>query len=347
LTLQNERSFGICLHHGMSSPSDRQPPGIVSWPPVADGGQKPLTITKVCVMGATGLLGRALCAALERAGVTVHRYSRSARPGFARWDPLAGMIDAEKLNGVDAVVNLAGEDLADRRWSAARKRLLRDSRVGSTQLLARTLAKLEAPPLVLVNASAVGFYGHRGADAVYEESPPGRGFLPELCQAWEAATAPAAQRGMRVVLPRFGMVLTPEGGALAKMLPIFRMGMGGRFGSGQQFMPWIALTDAVSVIRFLMGAGQVSGPVNSVAPEATTNEDFVEALGRVLKRPAWLPVPNFALKGALGELSQIVLEGANVRPRVLEHVGFRFDYPRLEDALESIVGSARLSVVGT
>jgi uncharacterized protein (TIGR01777 family) len=337
--------------HGMSSPSDRivhcssnwREPGTgPSWgePAAGDGSREPLApalISKVCVMGATGLLGRALCAALERAGVEVRRYSRASRPGFARWDPPAGEIDAEGLNGVDAVVNLAGEDVAERRWTPARKQLLRDSRIVSTQLLARTLCELEAPPRVLVNASAVGFYGHRGEEAVYEESPAGHGFLAELCQAWEQATIPAAARGIRVVLPRLGIVLTAEGGALAKMLPVFRLGCGGRFGSGQQFMPWISITDAVSVIRFLMSAQPIAGPVNCVAPEATTNQHFTEALSEVLHRPAWLPVPNFALRSVLGELSQALLEGANVRPRVLEQAGFRFDYPRLEDALEAIV----------
>ena len=288
-------------------------------------------------MGATGLLGRALCASLERAGIEVQRYSRGTRPGFVHWDPESGELDAANFDGVDAVVNLAGEDIAERRWTPERKQVLRDSRVLSTQLLAARLAELETPPRVLVNASAVGFYGHRGEDAVYEESPPGTGFLPELCQAWEQATAPAAARGIRVVLARFGIVLTTEGGALAKMLPAFRMGLGGRFGSGQQFMPWIAMTDAVSVIRFLMSAQEISGPVNCVAPEATTNEQFVETLSFVVHRPAWFTVPNFALRTALGELSQILLEGANVRPRVLEQAGFRFDYPRLEDALEAII----------
>jgi uncharacterized protein len=327
----------------MSPPSERSPLPDMRWrEPSARDGQSgsppPLTINKVCVMGATGLLGRALCASLEHAGVQVCRFSRGARPGFSRWDPQAGEIDVAALNGVDAVINLAGEDLAERRWTAARKQLLRDSRVGSTLLLSRKLAELSSPPLVLINASAVGFYGHRGEDAVSEESPAGRGFLAELCQAWEGATAPAAQRGVRVVLLRLGIVLTPEGGALAKMLPIFRLGLGGRFGSGQQFMPWISLTDAVSVIRFLMGAQTISGPVNTVAPEATTNEHFTEVLSAVLHRPALFSVPNFALKGALGELSQALLEGANVRPRVLEQAAFRFDYPRLEDALVSLIG---------
>lgn len=327
----------------MSPPSERSPLPDMRWrEPSARDGQSgappPLAIERVCVMGATGLLGRALCASLEHARVQVCRFSRGSRPGFARWDPQAGEIDVEPLNGVDAVINLAGEGLADRRWTPARKRVLRDSRVTSTQLLCRKLAELEAPPRVLINASAVGFYGHRGEEAVSEDSPGGRGFLAELCQAWESATAPAAQRGIRVVLPRLGVVLTPEGGALAKMLPIFRLGLGGRFGSGQQFMPWISMTDAVSVIRFLMGAQAISGPVNTVAPEATTNEHFTEVLSTVLRRPAYLPVPNFALRTALGELSEALLEGANVRPRVLEQVAFRFDYPRLEDALETLIG---------
>jgi uncharacterized protein (TIGR01777 family) len=323
----------------MSSPSDRsQPPdSIRSQPPWVDSNRSPLLINKVCVLGATGLVGRALCAALERAAVEVRRYSRASRPGFARWDPASGRMDKQPMEGVDAIVNLAGEDISDGRWTAARKQVLRDSRVTSTQVLVKTLAELETPPRVLLNASAVGFYGNRGEDAVFESSPAGQGFLPELCQAWEAAAQPAAQRGIRVVYPRLGVVLTAEGGALAKMLPLFKLGLGGRFGSGRQFMPWIALGDAVSVIRFLMSSQGISGPVNTVAPEATTNQDFTETLAHVLSRPALMTVPQLALKMTLGELSQVVLEGANVRPRVLEQAGFRFDYPRLEDALEAIL----------
>jgi uncharacterized protein (TIGR01777 family) len=287
-------------------------------------------------MGATGMLGRQLCAALERAGVRVTRYSRSSRPGFAHWDPARGVIDAEPLSRVDAVVNLSGENIADQRWTDARKKVLRDSRVQSTFLLARTLAGLSKPPRVLLNISATGYYGDRGLDAVFEDSRPGTGFLAELCQAWEDATAPAAERGMRVVIPRMGVVLTQDGGMLAKLTPIFKLGIGGRLGSGQQFLSWIAMQDAVSVLRFLLGAQQISGPVNCVAPEATTNETFTETLAHVLRRPAFLPVPNFAIKTVFGELSEALLEGANVRPRVLELSGFRFDYPRLEDALEAI-----------
>ena len=288
-------------------------------------------------MGATGFLGRALCAGLEQSGVVVHRYSRSKRPGFASWDPATGKIDLEPLEAADAIVNLSGEDIAGARWNAARKQLLRESRVASTAFLSQTLSQLTRAPRVLVSASAVGFYGHRANEAVFEHSPRGQGFLPELCQAWENATAPAAHRGIRVVTPRFGIVLSTHGGALTRMLPAFKLGVAGRLGSGEQFMPWIALNDAVSVIRFLLGAADISGPVNAVAPEATTNEMFTETLGHVLKRPTFLAVPNFALKAALGEMSQVLLEGADVRPHVLEQAGFRFDYPRLEDALEALL----------
>lgn len=320
-----------------SSGSQRPGPSGGSGAPGAGDSRRPPLQPKVCVTGASGLLGRALCAALAQSGAVVSRYSRSARPGFAKWDPVSGEMDTEPLANADAVINLAGEDMAGARWSQARKSLLRESRVASTQLLARKLAELPQPPKVLISASAVGFYGHRGPDAVSEQSPAGTGFLPELCQAWEAATQPAAQRGMRVALLRFGIVLSADGGALARMLPVFKLGLGGRLGSGSQFMPWIALADAVSVIRFAIGAKDLSGPVNTVAPEATTNEEFTETLGRTLHRPTLLAVPQFALKTMLGELSQMLLEGANVRPRVLEQAGFRFDYPRLEDALEALL----------
>jgi len=295
-------------------------------------------LASVCVMGATGLLGQSLCGALERSGVKVYRYSRSARPGFVSWDPSSGKIDMEPLEHADVVVNLAGEDIAGARWSAERKRMLRESRLASTQLLVQTLGMLKRPPGVLINASAVGFYGHRGEDAVSEISPAGTGFLAELCQAWEAAAMQATAHGVRVVLPRLGVVLSKEGGALARMLPAFKLGVAGKLGSGRQFMSWISLPDAVSVLRFLMSASEIQGAVNAVAPEPITNEEFTETLGRVVRRPTLLTVPNFALKAALGELSQVLLEGANVRPRVLELAGFRFDYPRLEDALEMLVG---------
>ncbi|HEX7477833.1 MAG TPA: TIGR01777 family oxidoreductase [Polyangiales bacterium] len=294
-------------------------------------------VANVCVLGATGMLGRALCASLEQAGVKVTRYSRAERPGFAHWNPDRNELDRAPLERADAVVNLAGEGIADKRWTKARKRVLRESRVHSTALLARTLAELSDPPSVLVNASAVGFYGDRGEEAVYEDSPAGTGFLAELCEQWEQATAPAARAGIRVAIPRIGVVLTPEGGALAKLLPVFRLGLGGNIGSGEQHMPWIALPDAVSVLRFLIVSRDLSGPVNAVAPEATTNEHFTDALARATHRPAFMPVPSLALRAVLGELSEALLEGANVRPRVLEQAGFRFELPRLEDALDALL----------
>jgi uncharacterized protein len=298
--------------------------------------------TRVCVMGASGLLGTALVASLHRAGVRVTAFSRKRgldRPGFGHWDPSAGVIERERLEGTEAIVNLAGASLADGRWTDARKREVWSSRVESTALLARTLAELAKPPEVLINASAVGYYGDCGEDAVYEEGPRGSGFLAELCEAWEAATEPAAAAGIRVVKLRFGVVLTPEGGALAKMLVPFKLGLGGRFGSGEQRMPWIALADAVGAARFLMQIG-VSGPVNAVAPESVTNAQFCDALARVLGRGTFLPVPRFALRAALGGqmADEMLLSGANARPRRLEIAGYRFEYPRIDDALEGMLG---------
>lgn len=300
------------------------------------------TITRVAVFGATGMLGTALIGALHRSGATVTSFSRTrkdGRPGFGHWDPAAGTIEIEKLRGIDAVVNLAGESIAGGRWTAARKRRLRDSRVIPTELLCRTLLELDERPKVWINASAVGYYGDRGDDAVYEDSPPGEGFLAELCQEWEAATEPAAEAGMRVVRLRFGIVLARGGGALGGMLTPFKLGLGGRLGSGKQRMAWIALADAANVMRFAMRHPDLSGPVNAVAPESVTNEVFTATLARVLHRPAPVPIPAFALKAMLGsELAhELLLTGANARPRKLEVAGYRFEYPRLDDALEAML----------
>jgi uncharacterized protein (TIGR01777 family) len=296
-------------------------------------------------MGANGLVGTELVANQLRSGMRVTAFMRTRRkdsPGMGFWDPSAGEIDAERLEGTEAVVNLAGENLADGRWTSARKRRLWSSRVDTTAFLARTLVQLKQPPLVWVNASAVGYYGDRGDEAVYEDSPPGHGFLAELCQAWEAATEPAQKAGIRVVQLRFGVILTPRGGALAKMLTPFRLGLGGRFGSGEQRMPWIALADAIGAVRFAARHRDLFGPVNAVAPEPITNAQFTEALGQVLHRPTALSVPAFALKTALGgQMAQeVLLSGANVRPRRLEVTGYRFEYPRIDDALESMLKPA-------
>jgi uncharacterized protein (TIGR01777 family) len=199
------------------------------------------------------------------------------------------------------------------------------------------LSELEHPPKALINASAIGFYGDRGDEAVHEESEPGTGFLAELCQAWETATEPARAAGIRTVLLRFGVVLTPDGGALAKMLPAFRLGVGGKLGPGTQRMPWISLVDAVGVIRFALSHTELAGPVNAVAPESVTNAELSQTLGRVLGRPVMMPVPGFMLKAAMGQMAdEMLLSGANVRPRRLEVAGYRFEYPRLVDAFEAL-----------
>jgi uncharacterized protein (TIGR01777 family) len=292
------------------------------------------------------MLGTALVAGLHKAGLHVTAFSRTRRidrPGVGYWDPDQGRIEAERLEGAEAVVNLAGTNLGEGRWTEARKQRFVRSRIESTALLSRALAERTRRPAVLVNASAVGFYGDRGEDAVYEDSEPGRGFLAELCQAWEAATEPAERAGVRVVKLRFGVVLTPDGGALAKMLVPFKLGLGGRLGSGEQRMPWIALADAVGAAMFAMRHREVSGPVNAVAPESVTNAQFCDALAHVLGRSTFLPVPGFALKAMLGAemANEMLLTGANVRPRKLEEAGYRFEYPRLEDALDAMLEQHR------
>ena len=298
-------------------------------------------ISRICVLGASGMLGTALIEKSLGAGVRVTAFSRTRRrnsPGVAFWDPQAGQIEKERLEGVDAVLNFAGANIAEGRWTDARKRLLWSSRVDSTALIARALTQLERPPVVWVNASGANYYGTDPNEAMYEESPPGKGFLAELCQAWEAATEPAAQAGIRVVRMRYGVVLSPKGGALKKLLRLFRLGLGGRIGSGEQRMPWITLPDAVGATHFSMRHPDVSGPVNAVAPEPITNAQFTEALARVLGRPAVLPVPAFALKAVFGEMAEeTLLGGANVRPRRLEIAGYRFEHPRIDDAFEALL----------
>jgi hypothetical protein len=292
-------------------------------------------------MGASGLMGTALLSGLHKSGIAVTAFSRkrhSDRPGVGHWNPEAGLIEADRLRG-DAVVNLAGSTL-DGRWTEARKRMFWSSRVDSTALLCRTLAALDDPPRVLINASGAGYYGDRGEEAVYEDSPAGYGFLAELCQAWEAATAPAVAAGIRVVKMRFGVVLTPRGGALAKMLVPFRLGLGARLGGGDQRMPWIALADAAGALAFALRHAELSGAVNAVAPESVTNAQLTDTLAGVLGRSTFVPVPSFALKAMFGaEMArELLLTGANVRPRRLEEAGYRFEYPRLQDALEAMLG---------
>jgi hypothetical protein len=296
---------------------------------------------KVAVSGASGMVGRALRRSLEAAGHVVAPLVRrpASAPEEISWDPARGQLDPAAFEGCDAVVHLAGENIASGRWSAAKKRAILESRVAGTSLLAGALAGCASPPGVLVSASAIGYYGDRGAETLDEESAPGSGFLPEVCRAWEDAARPATERGVRVVHPRIGMVLSPDGGALKKMLPPFRMGLGGRLGSGEQFMSWIALDDLVGVIRYALESGELRGAVNAVAPQPVTNREFTATLGRVLKRPTVFPAPSFGARLLFGELADaLLLSSARVVPKRLEASGYAWEFADLESALRHLLG---------
>jgi uncharacterized protein (TIGR01777 family) len=293
---------------------------------------------KVLVTGASGLVGSALLPALASAGHQAVRLSRvGGGAGSPAWDPETGRVDGS-LEGFDAVVHLAGESIASGRWNAGRKRRIRDSRVKGTRLLSEALAALSRPPRALIAASAIGFYGDRGDEALTESSAPGEGFLPSVCQEWEAACAPAAAKGIRVVNLRFGMILSPRGGALAKMLTPFKLGVGGPIGPGSQFMSWITLDDAAGIVLHALGRESLRGPVNAVAPVPSTNAGFTKALGRTLRRPAFLPMPAFAARLAFGEMADaLLLSSARVLPRALEKSAYPFKHPALEEALRDIL----------
>jgi uncharacterized protein (TIGR01777 family) len=294
----------------------------------------------VAVSGSSGLVGSALVPALRAGGHTVRRLLRPGARGSGDdipWDPQGGRIDPAGLAGCDAVVHLAGENIAARRWSPAQKELLRASRVPATALLATTLASLPRPPRVLVQASAIGYYGDRGDEILTEESPHGASFLPALCRDWEDASAPARRAGIRVVCTRFGIILSARGGALRKMLTPFRLGIGGVVGSGRQYWPWLALDDAVGIVERSLGDAGLDGPVNAVAPEPATNRAFTKALGRALHRPTVMPLPAFALRLALGEMGSLLLESARVVPERLQKAGYRWRLPRLDEALRHAV----------
>jgi uncharacterized protein len=297
-----------------------------------------VAIVQIAITGSTGLIGKALVRALRDEGLTVIRLVR--RPATAedevRWDPF-GEVDSAALEGVDAVVHLAGAGIGDHRWTESYKRQVRDSRVEGTRTLARALAGLDRRPAVFVSGSAVGYYGDTGDVAVDESGPAGEGFLAALCRDWEAAAQPAVDAGIRVVHPRTGLVLSREGGLLGKMLPLFRLGLGGRLGSGRQWMSWITVADQVAALRFLIHDG-LSGPVNLTAPEPVTNSAFTSAVGRAVRRPAPFIVPAPALRLALGEFAD---EGALVSQRVvpdrLAKAGFVFRHPDIDTALASVL----------
>jgi hypothetical protein len=294
----------------------------------------------VLVTGSGGLVGSALVPALGRAGHRVRKLVRRVPGGGdeARWDPAGGTIDRAGLDGLDAVVHLAGESIAAGRWTASRKARIRDSRVEGTRLLCEALAGLDKPPAALISASAVGYYGDRGNEVLVEDSPPGAGFLPNLCCAWEAATQPAAERGIRVVLLRIGVVLSPKGGALARMLPAFKLGLGGRIGHGRQYLSWITLDDLVGVIRRVLADGNLSGPVNAVSPNPATNLEFTRALGRALSRPTIFPMPAWVARLAFGEMADaLLLASARVRPERLLHIQHEFHHSTLETAFRHLL----------
>jgi uncharacterized protein (TIGR01777 family) len=295
----------------------------------------------VAVTGSAGLIGSALVPSLAAAGHRVTRLvrGRAAGEGQAAWDPAEGIRDPARLEGVEAVVHLAGENIAAGRWTADRKAEIRRSRVEGTRKLCESLARLARPPRALVSASAVGYYGDRGAEALREDSAPGSDFLAQVCREWEAATEAAGRAGMRVAPVRIGIVLSAAGGALKKMLPPFKLGAGGRIGSGGQFMSWIAIDDLVGAIQHVLATEALRGPVNAVAPNPVTNAEFTRTLARVLSRPALLPMPAFAARLAFGEMADaLLLSGARVMPARLQESGFHFRHPDLEGALKHLLG---------
>lgn len=302
----------------------------------------------IALAGAHGFIGSALATSLAADG---HRVVRLTRAGAGHgatdrasgadsivWDPARGQLDPKALSGVDVVVNLAGEPIATR-WTDARKRRVATSRVDTTALIARAIAAMPARPRVFLSASAVGYYGDRGAEALDESSSAGSGFLAELCRDWEAATASARDIGVRTVVARFGVVLGRGGGMLATLLPVFELGAGGKLGSGAQWMSWIARTDAIAALRHAIAADIVRGPINVTSPNPVTQAEFVAVLGRVLRRPTLAPVPAFALRLVFGEMADdALLASQRAYPRALERSGFTFRYPTVEGALRFELG---------
>ncbi len=294
---------------------------------------------KIVIAGSSGLVGSALIPVLRSQGHEILRLVRSEPKASdeIQWNPARRELGLSGIEGVDAIVNLAGENVSAGRWTAARQERIRTSRVDATATLVGLLASLGRKPTVLVNASAVGFYGDRGAEILTEESEPGRGFLAGVCQEWENQAEGAGRAGVRTVRLRFGVILSPKGGALAKMLPVFRLGLGGRLGSGQQWMSWVSLDDAVGAIGHALVNPACSGPVNVVAPGGVTNAEFTTRLGRALRRPAVLPVPAMVLRAVFGRMAdEALLASTRVVPRVLERGGFAFQHPELAMALDDL-----------
>jgi uncharacterized protein (TIGR01777 family) len=295
---------------------------------------------KVLISGATGLIGSALIPELESGGHQITRLTRSPRSGSdVGWNPDAGEIDASRLEGHDAVVHLAGESIGEGRWTPEKKRRILESRTKGTRLLAETIASLPEPPKVMVSASAVGYYGDRGNELLREDSGPGSDFLAEVCKAWEAAADPAREADIRVVHPRNGIVLSAEAGALARMLPIFKLGGGGRIGSGRQWWSWVAIDDVAGAIVHALTDDSVEGPVNFGGPNPLTNVEFTRVLGKVLNRPTIFPLPAPAARLMLGEVADaLLLASQRMEPAKLKETGYEYRYPELEGTLRHLLG---------
>jgi uncharacterized protein len=301
---------------------------------------------KVIVTGSTGLVGRALVRSLLADGHEVTRLVRGGSQGFrapgttaVHWNPERGELDAQELEGHDAAVHLAGEPIAEGRWDEAKKRRVLESRTKGTQLLAETLAGLNAKPRVLVSASAVGFYGNRGDEVLREESASGEDFVSEVCREWEKGTLAASRAGIRVVHLRIGLVLSMDGGSLPRMLTPFKLGLGGKLGSGRQYVSWITLEDLTGVVRRAIEDEHLRGPVNAVAPGAVTNEAFTKAIGHALGRPTFMALPAFAARLAFGEVAdELLLASTRVEPARLKEAGYQFKHPEIEGAMRSVLG---------
>jgi uncharacterized protein len=296
---------------------------------------------KILISGASGVVGKAATEALHFDGHRVAHFVRpggNVSPGDVRWDPASGSIDAGAMEGADAILHFAGAGIGDARWSEARKKILRSSRVNSTRVLVDAIAKLREKPRVLLVASAVGYYGDRGEEMLTESSANGSGFLAALARDWEAQSLRAESLGVRSVLLRFGMILSPRGGALPRMLRPFKLGLGGRLGSGRQWMSWVALEDVVCVIRMALTSERLSGPVNVVSPNPVRNAEFARVLARILHRPAIFAAPAFALRLTLGEMAdELLLASQRVLPQKLLAAGCAFRFADLEPALKSIL----------
>ena len=295
---------------------------------------------KILISGSSGLVGTALIKSLETEGHEIYRLVRYAPHSEVEveWSPDRYSIALARIEGFDAVVNLAGESIAEGRWTEDKKRRIRDSRVKGTKLLGDALANLTKPPRTFVCASAIGYYGNRGDEILTETSAPGNDFLAEVCVEWEQATALATEKGIRVVNARFGVILDAHGGALAKMLPPFRMGIGGKIGNGKQWMSWIALDDVVGALESALANETLSGPVNFVAPNPVTNSEFTKTLGKVLSRPTLFPIPAFGVRLVFGEMADaLLLSSQRVEPARLKATGYEFQYSQLRGALRHVL----------